>query len=48
MKREYRKILDNAVRIWHKVAKDHGIKPCNCFRVEFGEWLSSYNKKKRI
>jgi hypothetical protein len=28
-------IVDMAVDCWHAVAKEHGLKPCNCFRELF-------------
>jgi hypothetical protein len=32
-------VLELAVKVWHEVAKDHEIVPCNCFREEFGQAL---------
>lgn len=32
-------ILDEAVDCWHKVADDHNIKHCNCFKEMFARRL---------
>ena len=29
-------VIDLAVEKWHCVAQEHEIKPCNCFKEEFG------------
>ena len=38
----YVEILDGMVDMWHKVARAHGVKSCNCFREEAGSWLLKY------
>jgi hypothetical protein len=36
-------IIDEAVASWHKVADDHDIVHCNCFREAFAQRLIDLN-----
>jgi hypothetical protein len=42
--REMAALIDEAVHAWHEVARDHGTRPCNCFREEFARRLIKQGK----